>query len=65
MGFGVVQGNDGKRFKTRSGETVKLMDLLDEAAFRALEQIKSRANETKEFSTGTSLSEEEFIEASE
>eukprot|EP00971_Amphidinium_carterae_P235748 4678659-Amphidinium_carterae.1 len=31
MGFGVVQGEDKKRFKTRSGETVKLQDLLDEA----------------------------------
>jgi len=28
MGFGVVLGSDGKKFKTRSGETVKLMDLL-------------------------------------
>lgn len=25
MGFGVVLGSDGKRFKTRSGETVKLV----------------------------------------
>lgn len=34
MGFGVVQGEDGKKFKTRSGETVRLVDLLDEAVRR-------------------------------
>jgi len=37
MGFGVVLGEDGKKFKTRSGDLVKLSDLLDEAAERALE----------------------------
>lgn len=31
MGFGLVLGEDGKRFRTRSTETVKLVDLLDEA----------------------------------
>jgi len=30
MGFGLVLGPDGKKFKTRSGESVKLLDLLDE-----------------------------------
>lgn len=34
VGFGVVQGEDGKRLKTRSGETVRLVDLLDEAVAR-------------------------------
>lgn len=33
VGFGVVLGNDKKKFKTRSGETVKLSDLLDEGNF--------------------------------
>lgn len=28
--FGVVLGEDKKKFKTRSGETVKLASLLDE-----------------------------------
>jgi arginyl-tRNA synthetase len=28
--FGLVFGADGKKFKTRSGENVKLLDLLDE-----------------------------------
>lgn len=30
VGFGVVLGEDKKKFKTRSGETVKLTELLDE-----------------------------------
>jgi len=42
MGFGVVQGEDKKKFKTRSGETVKLVDLLDEAVERAAAEIKTR-----------------------
>jgi arginyl-tRNA synthetase len=33
--FGSILGEDGKPFKTRSGETVKLADLLDEATERA------------------------------
>src|SRR5690606_6614045 len=31
MGFGTMNGADGKPFKTRDGGTVKLIDLLDEA----------------------------------
>lgn len=41
--FGAILGEDGKPFKTRSGETVRLADLLDEAEKRALE-IVSRKN---------------------
>ncbi|MCL5270003.1 MAG: arginine--tRNA ligase [bacterium] len=33
--FGMVLGEDQKKFKTRSGETVRLKDLLDEAVARA------------------------------
>ena len=36
VGFGKIMGDDGKPFKTRSGDTVKLGDLLDEATERAL-----------------------------
>ena len=36
VGFGKILGDDGKPFKTRSGDTVKLGDLLDEATERAL-----------------------------
>lgn len=35
VGFGLVLGLDGKKFKTRSGETEKLIDLLTEAVDRA------------------------------
>ncbi|XP_019192362.1 PREDICTED: arginine--tRNA ligase, chloroplastic/mitochondrial-like isoform X2 [Ipomoea nil] len=34
VGFGLVLGEDGKRFRTRSTEVVKLIDLLDEAKSR-------------------------------
>ena len=40
--FGLVQGEDGKKFKTRSGDTVKLRDLLEEAVVRAREDMQSR-----------------------
>ena len=31
MGFGVILGEDGKKFKTRAGTTIKLLDLLNDA----------------------------------
>ena len=40
--FGLVLGEDGKKFKTRSGETVKLMDLLTEAQKRASDDVRAR-----------------------
>lgn len=40
--FGMILGKDGKPFKTRSGDTVKLNDLLDEATQRATTLIKSK-----------------------
>ena len=42
VGFGVVQGKDKKRFKTRSGETVRLVDLLDEAKRRVGHELSTR-----------------------
>lgn len=42
--FGSVLGEDGKPFKTRSGESVNLQALLDEAAARAKASIASRQN---------------------
>jgi arginyl-tRNA synthetase len=52
--FGLVLGQDGKRIKTRSGETVKLKDLLDEAVDHARTELEARLqeegrNETPEF----------------
>jgi arginyl-tRNA synthetase len=40
--FGSILGDDGKPFKTRSGETVKLADLLDEAEERALKIVAEK-----------------------
>jgi arginyl-tRNA synthetase len=40
--FGSILGDDGKPFKTRSGETVKLADLLDEAEERALAVVSEK-----------------------
>ncbi|HEM8167454.1 TPA: arginine--tRNA ligase [Providencia stuartii] len=40
--FGMMLGKDGKPFKTRSGGTVRLSDLLDEAIERAQVLIRSK-----------------------
>ena len=40
--FGMMLGKDGKPFKTRSGGTVKLSELLDEAEQRARDLMASR-----------------------
>jgi arginyl-tRNA synthetase len=40
--FGSVLGEDGKPFKTRSGETVRLEDLLDEAEERAFKVVSEK-----------------------
>ncbi|MDO4695944.1 MAG: arginine--tRNA ligase [Neisseria sp.] len=42
VGFGTMMGKDGKPFKTRSGDTVKLADLLDEAVERATALVQSK-----------------------
>jgi len=52
--FGLVLGEDGKKLKTRSGETVRLRDLLDEAVKRARADLEARLkhenrSETEEF----------------
>ena len=43
----MVCGDDGKRFKTRSSETVKLIDLLDEAKRKMRDQLQARVEEGK------------------
>jgi len=40
--FGLVLGEDGKKLKTRSGETVRLRALLDEAVNRARQDLQDR-----------------------
>ena len=42
LGFGTMNGEDGRPFKTRTGGVVKLVDLLDEANSRALELVRSK-----------------------
>jgi len=48
MGFGTMNGADGRPFKTRDGGTVKLVDLLDEAEERAYVLVKEKNPEVAE-----------------
>jgi len=54
--FGAVLGEDGQPFKTRSGENVKLRDLIDEAVARASVTVNEK---------NPSLTEEEQREVAE
>jgi len=42
MAFGTMMGKDGTPFKTRTGGTVKLIDLLNEAQQRAFDLVSSK-----------------------
>ncbi|MGF6148753.1 Arginine--tRNA ligase [Kingella potus] len=42
VGFGTMMGKDGRPFKTRSGDTVKLVDLLNEAVERAALLVREK-----------------------
>ncbi|WP_137938681.1 arginine--tRNA ligase [Chitinivorax sp. B] len=42
VAFGTMMGEDGKPFKTRSGGTVKLVELLDEAEERAYQLVTDK-----------------------
>lgn len=55
LAFGTVLGKDGKPFKTREGETVRLVDLLDEAVDRATAVVREKAEKV-------GLSETEIVE---
>ncbi|MCX5101436.1 arginine--tRNA ligase [Streptomyces sp. NBC_00264] len=46
--FGTVLGKDGKPFKTREGETIRLADLLDEAIDRASTVVREKAKDLTE-----------------
>lgn len=52
--FGSILGSDGKPFKTRQGESVKLEALLDEAEQRATEVVKQKSDDSE-----TPLSEDQ------
>lgn len=43
VAFGSVLGPDGKPFRTRAGETVRLMDLLDDAVAAAAQVVREGA----------------------
>ncbi|MDX2682701.1 arginine--tRNA ligase [Streptomyces soliscabiei] len=55
LAFGTVLGKDGKPFKTREGETVKLVDLLDEAVDRATAVVGEKREKV-------GLTDEEVVE---
>ncbi|PWI17343.1 arginine--tRNA ligase [Streptomyces sp. Act143] len=55
MAYGTVLGADGKPFKTRAGETVRLEDLLDEAVERATAVVREKAEKV-------GLTEDEIVE---
>ncbi|QKW08391.1 arginine--tRNA ligase [Streptomyces sp. NA04227] len=57
LAFGTVLGKDGKPFKTREGETVRLVDLLDEAIDRASAVVREKSQDSPE-----PLTEEEIAE---
>lgn len=48
IGVGLMCGEDGKKFKTRSGDTIKLVDLLDEAVKRAKDELVLRSDEIED-----------------
>lgn len=48
LAFGTVLGKDGKPFKTREGETIRLVDLLDEAIDRASAVVREKAQDLTE-----------------
>ncbi|MGK5497975.1 arginine--tRNA ligase [Streptomyces sp. URMC 125] len=57
LAFGTVLGKDGKPFKTREGETVRLVDLLGEAVERATAVVREKAEQG-----GLDLTAEEIAE---
>ncbi len=46
--FGTILGQDRKPFKTRSGETIRLIDLIEEAVLRAMTVIEQKNIELDE-----------------
>lgn len=50
MAFGTMMGKDGTPFKTRTGGTIKLVDLLNEAQQRAFDLVTEKNSEMDEAS---------------
>ena len=55
--FGLVQGDDGKKLKTRSGDIVRLKDLLEEAVQRAEADLQARLAEESRQEDGAFIAE--------
>ncbi|WP_216922218.1 arginine--tRNA ligase [Synechococcus sp. CCAP 1479/9] len=55
--FGLVQGEDGKKLKTRAGDTVRLRELLDEAVERCEADLRRRLAEEERREEETFISE--------
>ena len=53
MGFGLVQGADGKKISTRKGGSVKLIDLLEEGQENAAKEMEERNKKNKDESKMT------------
>lgn len=53
IGYGTMNGKDGKPFKTRSGESIKLQDIIDMVKNKAKEKLN--ANGVKENSESLAL----------
>jgi arginyl-tRNA synthetase len=58
IGFGVVCGEDGKRFKTRSSETVRLIDLLHAAKEKIHESLLQRQQQHSELASSAAATAE-------
>ena len=62
MGFGLVQGADGKKISTRKGGSFKLIDLLEEGQENAAKEMEKRNEKNKD---DAKMSPEYIKEASE
>jgi len=62
IAYGTMMGSDGRPFRTRSGDTIKLVDLLDEAIRRARELV-SQKNPGLDEATYTEIAEKVGIAA--
>ncbi|XP_038972151.1 arginine--tRNA ligase, cytoplasmic-like isoform X2 [Phoenix dactylifera] len=63
VGFGLVLGSDGKRFRTRSSEVVRLVELLDEAKSRSKTELQKRLKENGKIAEWTDEELEKTAEA--
>ena len=53
VAFGSVLGTDKRMFKSRSGDTVRLVDVIDEAIDRAEVVAREKAKDSKDLDEAT------------